>query len=721
MPQNVSSARLLQTLEKYFGYTAFRKNQEQIIKTILAGQDALVLMPTGGGKSLCYQIPALLTEGVTLVVSPLISLMKDQVDALRVNGIAAAYLNSSLSSDEQTHVFRQLRAGELKLLYLAPERLIGHENRFIDFLKSINISLLAIDEAHCISQWGHDFRPEYRMLAEVKKALNNIPTVALTATADPITQRDILDKLQLNTPQVFISSFNRENIHYRVAPKRQSYGQLLDFLADRRDQSGIIYVLSRASTEDLAERLTQDGFPAKPYHAKLDSSIKEKHQEEFLRDETQLIVATVAFGMGIDKSNVRFVVHMDLPKNIEGYYQETGRAGRDGLKSEALLFYSYADVIKLQGFVEVEGNDTQSRILREKLQQMAIYGDLRTCRRKFLLNYFGEEASDYCGSCDVCLNEYKTFDGTVLAQKALSAVARLEGRFGVGYVIDFLRGSQSQKIWTQHKGLKTYGAGAEVSKKDWHRYMNDLLQLGYLRKSTDQFSTLQLTEKSWPVLKGQEQVMLAEVVEPEEVISSTSDQTIETALLNQLKILRRQLAQEENVPAYVIFSDATLQELATYLPTQSEDLRKISGFGEVKISKYGAAFLDEINQYCIENDVESRMSTLQRRSRKKRSTEKKTDTKQLTYDYYQKGKTVYQIAKIRNLSSTTIHNHLAYYVQKGSIPISDLVDPEIVTKVEDAIYVHGDTALKPLKDSLDDSITYDEIRLVMAHTRIGND
>jgi len=717
MPQKVSSTQLLQTLEKYFGYTAFRENQEQIIKTILSGQDELVLMPTGGGKSLCYQIPALLSEGVTLVVSPLISLMKDQVDALRVNGIAAAYLNSSLSSDEQTFVFHQLKAGELKLLYLAPERLIGNENRFIDFLKSINISLLAIDEAHCISQWGHDFRPEYRMLAEVKKALNSVPTIALTATADPITQKDILDKLQLTNPKVFVSSFNRENIHYRVAPKRQSYGQLLNFLADRRDQSGIIYVLSRASTEDLAERLTTDGFPAKPYHAKLDSSVKEKHQEEFLRDETQLIVATVAFGMGIDKSNVRFVVHMDLPKNIEGYYQETGRAGRDGLKSEALLFYSYADVIKLQGFVEVEGNDAQSKILREKLQKMAVYGDLRSCRRKFLLNYFGEEASDYCGNCDVCLNEYKTFDGTVLAQKALSAVARLQERFGVGYVIDFLRGSKSQKIWDQHKSLKTYGAGAEFSKKDWYRYINDLLQLGYLQKSTDQFSTLQLTEKSWAVLKGQEQVRLVEVVEPEEPVGSSSSENTEAALVNQLKILRRQLAQDENVPAYVIFSDATLQELATYLPTQPEDLRKISGFGEVKIAKYGGAFLDEINQYCIEHDVESRMSALRRRSRKKRSAQKKTDTKQLTYDYYRQGKSVYQIAKIRNLSSTTIYNHLAYFVQNGSLPITELVEPNKVTQIEDAIYVHGDTALKPLKDSLDDSITYDEIRLVIGHYR----
>jgi len=711
------SSQLIPTLEKHFGYTSFRKNQREIIETILAGQDTLVLMPTGGGKSLCYQIPAILLEGLTVVVSPLISLMKDQVDALRLNGIKAAYLNSSLKPEEQQQVFHQLRQQELKLLYLAPERLIDAENRFVIFLKSINTSLLAIDEAHCISQWGHDFRPEYRMLADIRKALNNVPTVALTATADPLTQQDILDKLQLREPNVFVSSFNRENIYYRVAPKRQSYAQLLDFLTERRDQSGIIYVLSRASTEDLADRLTQDGFMAKPYHAKLSNEVKETHQDEFLKDEVPIIVATVAFGMGIDKSNVRFVVHMDLPKNIEGYYQETGRAGRDGLPSDALLFYSYADVIKLQGFVEVEGNDEQSRVLREKLQQMAIYADLRTCRRKFLLNYFGEEAPDYCGDCDVCRNDYKTFDGTIIAQKALSAVARLGERFGGGYVIDFLRGSKSEKIWQEHKQLKTYGAGADISKKDWHRYLNDLLRLNYLQKSDDKFPTLQLTEQSWSVLKGQEKVMLVEISEPPTITIKSSAKPIEDSLFQQLKLLRRRLAQDEDVPAYLIFSDATLQELATYLPTQPEDLPHISGFGEVKINKYGSAFLDEINQYCTENDLDSRMSQLRRRSRKKQRSKPKSDTKQQTYDYYQQGKTIAEIAQVRGLSTTTISSHLAHFVQDGSLDVTELVDSATITKIENTIYVHGDRALKPLKDALDDNITYDEIRLVIAHLR----
>ena len=717
MSTPTSSYPLLPTLEKYFGYTAFRKNQQEIIQTILSERDTLVLMPTGGGKSLCYQIPAILLDGLTVVVSPLISLMKDQVDALRLNGVQAAYLNSSLSPEEQQEVFQQLRQQKLKLLYLAPERLVDNENRFVNFLKNNNTSLLAIDEAHCISQWGHDFRPEYRMLAAIRKALNNVPTVALTATADSVTQQDILDKLQLRQPKVFISSFDRKNIYYRVAPKRQSYAQLLDFLAERREQSGIIYVLSRASTEDLAERLTQDGFLAKPYHAKLSNEQKEKHQDEFLKDEVPIIVATVAFGMGIDKSNVRFVVHMDLPKNLEGYYQETGRAGRDGLPSEALLFYSYADVIKLQGFVEVEGNDQQSRVLREKLQQMAIFADLRTCRRKFLLNYFGEEAPDYCGDCDVCRNEYKTFDGTIIAQKVLSAVARLGERFGGGYVIDFLRGSKSEKIWQEHKQLKTYGAGADISKKDWHRYLNDLLRLNYLQKSNDKFPTLQLTEQSWSVLKGQEKVMLVEVTEPPTVTIKSSAKPMEEGLFQQLKGLRRRLAQDENVPAYVIFSDATLQELATYLPTQPEDLPHISGFGEVKINKYGTAFLNEINQYCTENDLDSRMAQVRRKSRKKRSAQPKSDTKQRTYDYYLQGKSVAEIAHIRDLSPTTVSTHLAYFVQNGSLDITELVDPATISKIEDAIYVHGNSALKPLKDAIDDSISYDEIRLVVAHLR----
>src|SRR5690554_3031170 len=412
-------------LKSKFGFSGFRQNQKEIISRVLSKKDTLVLMPTGGGKSLCYQIPALIFEGVTIVISPLIALMKGQVDALRINGSAAAFLNSSQSTSEQSSIIHQLENSQLKLLYLAPERLLGKEGKFVEYLKGLNVSLIAIDEAHCISQWGHDFRPEYLMLARLKEELPEVPVIALTATADRLTQKDILSKLALKAPQTFLSSFNRANIVYLVEPKRNSYQRLLEFLEKHQEDSGIIYALSRQSTEDLAERLTLEGYAARPYHAGLEKATKEQHQEQFLKDEVKIIVATIAFGMGIDKSNVRYVVHMDLPKNLESYYQETGRAGRDGLPSQALLFYSYADVLKLKGFATVDNNPEQTRIMLKKLDQMADYCQVRSCRRKYLLNYFDEEAPEQCGSCDVCLTDYEKIDGTVIAQKALSAVARL--------------------------------------------------------------------------------------------------------------------------------------------------------------------------------------------------------------------------------------------------------------------------------------------------------
>ncbi|MCZ6900478.1 MAG: RecQ family ATP-dependent DNA helicase, partial [Bacteroidetes bacterium] len=377
-------------LKEVFGYESFRHHQKDTINSVLQGNDTFVLMPTGGGKSLCYQIPALMLDGLTIVISPLIALMKDQVDALKLSGVAAAYLNSTQDHHEQAYIMDMLKLNEVKLLYVAPERILGKESNFVDFLKTLDISLIAIDEAHCISHWGHDFRPEYLMLSELAKVLKKkVPTIALTATADKITQKDIVDKLKLENPQVFISSFNRPNIQYHVTPKRNSFDQLLDFLHHNKDESGIVYTLTRKSTEKIADQLTEEGFTAKPYHAGLDIAVKTNHQEAFLKDEVKIIVATIAFGMGIDKSNVRYVVHMDLPKNIESYYQETGRAGRDGLPSQALLFFNFGDVFKLKGFVEIEDNQEQSAIMLQKLDQMAKYAQLKTCRRKYLLNYFG--------------------------------------------------------------------------------------------------------------------------------------------------------------------------------------------------------------------------------------------------------------------------------------------------------------------------------------------
>jgi ATP-dependent DNA helicase RecQ len=589
----------LQILQSKFGYASFRLEQEAIINSVLQKKDTFALMPTGGGKSLCYQIPALMFEGLTIVISPLIALMKDQVDALRVNGIEAAFLNSTQSSTEQSEILTKITFKKLKLLYLAPE------SGFLRKITSFNISLIAIDEAHCISHWGHDFRPEYLQLAQLKRTLPNVPIIALTATADRLTRKDILEKLELIRPATFVSSFNRANIRYTIEPKKSSFEKLVTFLEKRKDESGVIYCLSRASTEKLANDLSEQGFKALPYHAGIEKETRAKHQEMFLRDEVKIIVATIAFGMGIDKSNVRYVVHMDLPKSIENYYQETGRAGRDGLESEALLFYSYADVSKMKRFAEVEGNTGQTEIQLKKLDQMAEYGSLTTCRRKYLLNYFDETTGSACGNCDICLTKVEQEDGTEVAQKVLSAVTRLNERFGTGYIIDFLRGSASEKIQEQHKQLKTFGIGAEISKERWSNVVRDLLAQGYLVKAEGIYPILKLTPKSEAALKGLEKVMITKSKEVVEVKQQKADH--ETALFQELKVLRRQLADAENVPAYIVLSDATLVELATYFPHTKEEFSKISGFGQMKLEKYSQQFCDVVVQYCRTQNLTSRI------------------------------------------------------------------------------------------------------------------
>jgi len=708
----------LDILRARFGFENFRLNQKEVITSVLQQRDTFVLMPTGGGKSLCYQIPALIFEGLTVVISPLIALMKDQVDALRLNGVPAAYLNSTLSFAEQESIKRQLSENKLKLLYLAPERLLRTENEFISFLRQLRISLVAIDEAHCISQWGHDFRPEYLMLSRLKQDLPGVPIIALTATADKLTRKDILEKLELKNPGVFVSSFNRPNIRYTVEPKKGNFERLVEFLSEHSNDSGIIYCLSRASTESLAADLQHHGFNAVPYHAGLEREVRARHQDLFVKDEVKIVVATIAFGMGIDKSNVRFVIHMDLPKSVEGYYQETGRAGRDGLDSEAVLFFSAGDVMKLKKLATVEGNDEQTRINYMKLDKMARYGDGVICRRKYLLNYFDEQAAENCGNCDICMTQADMFDATTIAQKALSAVVRVQERFGAGYIIDLLRGSGSEKIREEHRQLKTFGVGADIRKEDWQRYINELIARDYLRKSEGQYPLLQLGQKASAVLKGVEKVMLTQ--QKQTIASTRVSQEYEVDLFEQLRTLRRSLAEEENVPAYIVLSDTSLVEMATYLPHNTAEVEMISGFGEVKVEKYGRQFCEAVVQYAREKGLQSRMHLkkvkLQRKERSTK-TERVSDTKHQTLELYRSGKSLPEIAAQRGFSLTTIETHLTFYIEDGTLPIDDFVPYDKAKRIRQVIEEQPDQRLAPIKEILGEEFSYNEIRMVVASMR----
>jgi ATP-dependent DNA helicase RecQ len=717
----MSITRALEILKHQFGFDDFRMNQQAAVECVLAKRDCLVLMPTGGGKSLCYQIPALMHDGLTVVVSPLIALMKDQVDALRLNGVKAAFLNSSQESSAQQEVIAAIRNGDIRILYIAPERLLQSSGQFIDFLKSLRVSLFAIDEAHCISSWGHDFRPEYTQLGRLKSWFPEVPVIALTATADKLVRQDILEKLQIEHAEVFSSSFNRANIFYRVEPKRDTYTQLFDYLDKRRNESGIIYCLSRNSVDALAADLRNDGFNALAYHAGHDKAKREKHQELFLKDEVKIMVATIAFGMGIDKSNVRFVVHHDLPKNIESYYQETGRAGRDGLESEALLFFSHGDVQKLKAFAEVEGNAEQTEIMLGKLNVMAQFGDLKTCRRKFLLQYFSEDSVDTCGHCDNCLKTFERFDGTVIAQKALSAVYRTEQRMGLTYLVDFLRGAKSQKMRDQHKQLPTYGIGADIPKTSWLAYFRELIEQGYLEQTNGQYPTLVLTDKSGDVLRGKTIVELVKVVDEVERVGSRGQQEAQDYfrdLFERLKAVRTEFARADNVPPYVIFSDVTLIEMATYLPQDAEQMLKISGVGDVKFEKYGADCLGVINAYCEENKLESRIELKIPKRERKASARRSSDgnsTFEITLSMFQYGTSISRIAIERKLSQNTIEGHLIRYMTTGEVVLNDLVATDKVEPIKRAILQFSNSsAIGPIKQFLGEQYSYGEINAVLA-------
>jgi ATP-dependent DNA helicase RecQ len=597
------STTLHTSLRKVFGLHEFRRHQRDIIEGIVAGHDAFVLMPTGGGKSLCYQLPALLRSGVAIVVSPLISLMKDQVDALKENGVAAEFYNSALGAQESRRVLASLHAGELDLLYVAPERLMSPD--FLQRLAELPIALIAIDEAHCVSQWGHDFRPEYAALGELRTHFADVPLIALTATADPHTREDIVHVLGLGEARRYISSFDRPNIRYSVLEKYQPMEQLKQFLAGQGHESGIVYALSRKRTEEVATHLELAGYQAAAYHAGRPADVRRDVQERFLRDDLQIVVATVAFGMGIDKPNVRFVVHYDLPKHIEGYYQETGRAGRDGLASEALLLFGMQDVVTARMLVEKGTNPEQRRIEAHKLQAMIGLAESLTCRRRVLLGYFGEELATDCGNCDICLNPPETFDASVAAQKVLSCVYRVGERFGVKHVVDVLRGADTERIRTLgHDQLSTYGIGAEMDTAHWSSITRQLIHRGYLVQDIASYSVLKLTPKARPVLRGEEPLELARPrISEKRAKRKKTPKTAESLapadmeLFEALRELRKELADEQGVPPYVIFGDVTLVQMSRDKPSTEEEMLEITGVGQVKLQRHGDEFLAAIANF----------------------------------------------------------------------------------------------------------------------------
>ncbi len=720
---NTEQPPLLSLLKEHFGYASFRPLQEDIMRDALAGKDVVALLPTGGGKSLCYQLPALARPGLTLVISPLIALMKDQVDSLQANGIAATFLNSSLNAQEIQARLQGVYRGHYQLLYMAPERLMLPES--LNDLQKWQVNLLAIDEAHCISEWGHDFRPEYRRLVELRERFPQIPIMALTATATARVREDIRTLLKLNNPASYVASFNRPNLTYRVLTKASPVDQILALLRAQPHDSGIVYCQSRKTTELLAGQLQAYRINALPYHAGLSQEERSRHQELFLRDDVQVICATIAFGMGINKSNVRFVIHHDLPKNLESYYQETGRAGRDGLPSECVLLFSAGDTVKQQRFINEKPDQHEQQIARAQLQQMVRYAECPTCRRTELLQYFGETYSPAnCEACDNCLSPRDTFDGTEVAETLLSCIQAIYDhsgfRVGLNHVIAVLTGANTEKIrrW-RHNTLPMYGQGKAHSRPAWAAMVRELIRLGYLRQATETFSVLEITEQGWEFIQERHTIMLTKPMSTSERRKPPiGDVTYDESLFNQLRHLRKTLADERDVPAYVIFSDVALRQMARDYPQNEQEFLRISGVGTRKLEEFGSAFLAAIIQYLESNPQRSSSSpdTSPRPLPVTSKTAKPLSaTIRETLRLFQRGFSVEHIASQRGLVSSTIYGHLEQAIQAGElVEINRLLTSEQQTEIAAAFTQTGFGNLTGAKELLGDLYNYGQLRVYRA-------
>ncbi|WP_461532760.1 DNA helicase RecQ [Sinomicrobium sp.] len=680
-------------LKKYFGYDDFRPGQQAIVNQILSGNDVLAVMPTGGGKSLCFQLPALILEGTTIVVSPLIALMKDQVDALRANGVVAACYNSNQTAEDQSDLWRDLRAGILKLLYVAPESL----QYLLPELGQHKVSMIAVDEAHCISSWGHDFRPAYTRLKDLKERFPGVPIAAFTATADSATREDIRSQLDIPDAYTHIASFDRKNIFLEVRPGTARLAQILSFIRERPDESGIVYCLSRRSTEQLAAKLRDKGVNAAAYHAGMTASERSEVQENFVNDRVPIVVATIAFGMGIDKSNVRWVIHYNMPKNVEGYYQEIGRGGRDGLPAYALLFYSYADVIQQRKFIE---NTPTESVQLAKLERMQQFAETLHCRRATLLHYFGEKLEEGCGHCDVCKSPPTYFDGTVLAQKVCSAVARLKEQEALGMLTDVLRGAQNAAVFDKgYEQLKTYGAARDISWKQLQQYIVQMVNQGILEVCFQEHGRLLLTDVAKEVLFKGRKVKLAHVersspaAKKKKALQSDSEKKREEGLFARLKKLRSEIAVEENMPAYIIFNDASLKDMEAKCPSSRDEFAQVLGVGQTKLEKYASRFLEVIAVY-------------------KEEQHKKLPTEDQTYSLYKQGYEIGDIAEKRGLKVDTIMGHLLKKHQQGeAIDLMDYITQDEVKQLKEAREaLEVKDILKPYFEYFEGALPYWKIR-----------